>query len=731
MVLKGKMESTKGQKLSKRVLSHLIALLFGVVLGRNSISYSPDLTRPLEEMERTAKSFIVEYTSEAPSDGNAVEASVGLKQEDSTTTSTATANVNDETSGTTGEATATEQATNDQEPSISINNKAADVSVDTGLTTTRNDEVEVTATDTQDSITAETTTSSDAVVRQVDCSAVDRIEPVNIGFMDSPRNSPKYVVSFSWWDRRLKDPNFKLNKSLKGNPSVHRIQKLILDTPGAYVDVGANVGFMTNFAYNQHRHVYGVDPISYDIAKLCEGLAANTEKGWTNSSFFHLYHAAAGPAFSENITITRPADSEGFFDQSSLSRDNIKKQNVTEEHIPMITVDSIVPEYVSVAVVKIDVQGHEYGVIKGMEGLLSRPNRPVHVFYEDEPTLTQRAGYKPGAAEELLRSFGYDCTHFGGDTLCSKLDDSSTALTPKRDEKALPTDKAAIVATAGEETASQDSIGAPETTSQGSTAAVVRQVDCSTVDRREPVKIGRMASPINTHYLVSLSWWDVRLKNKPNFRDGSTVRANPSVHKIQDLILETPGAYVDVGANVGFMVNFAYSQNRHVFGVDPISYNIAKLCEGLAANLEKGWTNSSYLHLYHAAAGPAFQANVTITRPADSVGYFDQSSLTRGNIRKKQVTEERIPMIMVDLIVPEDVPVGVVKIDVQGHEYGVLKGMEGLLGRPKNHPVHVFYEDAASLTEQAGYTPGACTELLQSFGYNCTRLGGDTLCTKV
>lgn len=88
-------------------------------------------------------------------------------------------------------------------------------------------------------------------------------------------------------------------------------------------------------------------------------------------------------------------------------------------------------------------------------------------------------------------------------------------------------------------------------------------------------------------------------------------------------------------------------------------------------------------------------------------------------------------MITVDSIIPEDVAVGVVKIDVQGHEYGVLKGMEGLLGRPKGyHPVHVLYEDDYDMTQKAGYKPSACIELLQSFGYNCTTSGSDKLCSK-
>lgn len=230
--------------------------------------------------------------------------------------------------------------------------------------------------------------------------------------------SPPYFISFSWWDVRLKRPRFKTGQPLQANPAVHAVQRLLANTTGALIDVGANVGFMSFYGIVIQRPVYAIEPISYNIAKLCEGLEANNNA----SNLFRLYHAVAGSTLQPNITITRPSDKIGKFDQSSLSSRNIQHRDLVEEVIPMLTIDSIIPETQDVGVVKIDVQGHEYGVLQGMKQILSRKQYfPKYVFYEQEENMIQQAGYKVGDCERFLESFGYEChQETKGDMLCSK-----------------------------------------------------------------------------------------------------------------------------------------------------------------------------------------------------------------------------------------------------------------------------------------------------------------------
>jgi FkbM family methyltransferase len=253
----------------------------------------------------------------------------------------------------------------------------------------------------------------------VDCSRVEDISPVHIRRMASIVEPP-YPVSLAWWDKRLK--RTKEDQEVHANGSVQYIQKLLNEMPldSLFIDIGANVGFMTMYAISQKRQVIAVEPIGYNIAKLCEGLRAHQR---FLDSFLKLYHAAAGPSYVPNVNITRPSDQVGFFDQSSLSREAVHKSDVVTEHIPLVTVDSLVTSSQNVAVVKIDVQGHEFGVVQGMKELLSRPKGSApHVFYEESPTHIQNAGHQPGAVKQLLENdFGYTCKNAGtGDIICNK-----------------------------------------------------------------------------------------------------------------------------------------------------------------------------------------------------------------------------------------------------------------------------------------------------------------------
>lgn len=233
-----------------------------------------------------------------------------------------------------------------------------------------------------------------------------------------------------------------------------------------------------------------------------------------------------------------------------------------------------------------------------------------------------------------------------------------------------------------------------------------RVINISSTPSIGPSYIGQLNST-HVDYLVSFPWWDSRI-NKTNFRRGTKIWAHPTVRMVQDMIANTGpnDAFIDIGANVGFMTHYAVNSKRPVYAVEPISWNIAKLCEGARANINRGWVDASIVrenfHLFHAAAGPEFKSVVEITRPSDELGKFDAASLSRDAIAQKDVVTERIPMITVDLLIPNDVNVGAVKIDVQGHEYGVLLGMKKLLSRRVGYPKYVFYEDDVGMTKLAG-----------------------------
>lgn len=264
----------------------------------------------------------------------------------------------------------------------------------------------------------------------IDCSLVKSIEPVSLGRMvhkedDDDDNStttatfqedvPSYFVSYAWFDKRAKF--LQRNRTVHAPSDVVKIHNLLRNTTkgSALVDIGANVGFMTHFAPSLQRPVFAVEPLEYDIAKICEAQRANQQDGLSQPELFHLYRAVAGPKPQKEVLITRPTDELGKFDRASLTPTNLKRvttknEEMTTEGVPMITVDSIVPPDQPVGVVKIDVQGHEAGVVMGMTNLLARSEGyPKYIYYENYPRLYLGAGYEQGQVAGILAQYGYTC----------------------------------------------------------------------------------------------------------------------------------------------------------------------------------------------------------------------------------------------------------------------------------------------------------------------------------
>jgi len=258
---------------------------------------------------------------------------------------------------------------------------------------------------------------------------------------------------------------------------------------------------------------------------------------------------------------------------------------------------------------------------------------------------------------------------------------------------------------------------------------LLKSVNCSDVKDVDPTDVRKMSSSFPPNYYVSLSWWDFRRRGK-----NQVVKANPSVRTIQTILHDSTDqgdALVDVGANVGFMVMYGLTQNHPVYAVEPISYNIAKLCEGIRANKNESLIMDKNYFIYHAAAGSHYIEKINITRPSDNLGKFDQASLSREAVLHGDTVTEIVPMIPLDMLIPDNIPIGIVKIDVQGNEELVVRGMTKILSRTSGFPVHIFYEENPLMIAKAGFVAGTVQGILEGYGYTCKpQHTEDILCFK-
>lgn len=167
---------------------------------------------------------------------------------------------------------------------------------------------------------------------------------------------------------------------------------------------------------------------------------------------------------------------------------------------------------------------------------------------------------------------------------------------------------------------------------------------------------------------------------------------------IDHLGLETNNlAFCDVGANIGnhsihlsrfFGKTFAYEPNPDVYHL--LKYNLSNIASAEAFNIGLG-ESTAELDLYQ---------NETNLGASSAIYKSNNAIITKVPIRK------------FDDVYPEDIPLGLMKIDVEGMEYQVLKGAMKIIEkyRPliafEQHLEHVtnYQHSAIAVLEEIGYT---------------------------
>lgn len=163
---------------------------------------------------------------------------------------------------------------------------------------------------------------------------------------------------------------------------------------GDILDIGANVGYTAVVfaaACSPGRRVWAFEPEPVSLARLQRVIAGRKLR-----SVVEPVHAALGDRVGEAslcVNDDHPAD-------HWIGNDN---RAVT---VPMTTIDSFVDKHhLNVTFVKIDVQGYELFVSRGMERLLARP---VSVAFEISADSRTRFDYDAGELLAFYSARGFN-----------------------------------------------------------------------------------------------------------------------------------------------------------------------------------------------------------------------------------------------------------------------------------------------------------------------------------
>ncbi|KAG0472485.1 hypothetical protein HPP92_017031 [Vanilla planifolia] len=260
-------------------------------------------------------------------------------------------------------------------------------------------------------------------LRPFDCAACPQASPVFAAHVDGLRFP--FLYSLADFGYLPEKPHKNIVRMLKGKPFRRpdisaTIQEFLLEsnpTDGIVVDVGANVGMAAFAAAVMGFRVVAFEPVFENLQRLCDGVFLN--RIWDRVAIFD---AAASDRIG-NITFHKLV---GRLDNSAVSEAGAKLAFKSNEEIAVkvrtIPLDEVVPVNERVVLIKIDVQGWEYHVLKGATKLLSRRvGAAPYLIYEEDERLLKASNSSSKEIREFLRNLGYThCKKHGTDAHCTK-----------------------------------------------------------------------------------------------------------------------------------------------------------------------------------------------------------------------------------------------------------------------------------------------------------------------
>ncbi|KAF5482167.1 hypothetical protein F2P56_002756 [Juglans regia] len=186
------------------------------------------------------------------------------------------------------------------------------------------------------------------------------------------------------------------------------------------------------------------------------------------------------------------------------------------------------------------------------------------------------------------------------------------------------------------------------------------------------------------------------------------------------------GLVVDVGANVGIASFAAAAMGFRVLAFEPVFENLQRFCDGIYLNRVE-----DLVTVFEAAASDR-TGNITFFK---LVGRLDNSAVSATGakmaFKSNEEVEVQVRSIPLNEVIPESEPVLLIKIDVQGWEYHVLKGASKLLRRKGRKAPYLIYEEDERLLQASNSSAKEIRDFLQTVGYShCTKHGTDAHCTK-
>ena len=218
------------------------------------------------------------------------------------------------------------------------------------------------------------------------------------------------------WDYELSVPTFDKRFETWKHASAATIRELcgygapaVLEksNDAVYVDVGANFGLATLPYASKGWTVFAFEPVRLNM----EVLKVNTRK------YPHVYTflaAVSNKSGAADIFVPKGQEDNSAVGGAAVADLNVHTGKVTHEKVEFVTLDDILLkrhdfEPHNVRVIKIDTQGHEINVLKGMRRLSKMLSMNAKIMVENDDKLQRATGRSSVELVAVIRDLGFEC----------------------------------------------------------------------------------------------------------------------------------------------------------------------------------------------------------------------------------------------------------------------------------------------------------------------------------
>ena len=211
----------------------------------------------------------------------------------------------------------------------------------------------------------------------------------------------KMILDLSSFSFDLKERNIFKQLALDGIREVEstKIIKNIIKPNDRILEIGANVGYYVLLEaklLEGQGKIYAIEPVAENLNLLKRNLELNNI-----SSLAEVYHLAVSDKKGEfPLYIANESNTHSMVEPQEKGRDSI--------NIKTTTVDDFLEGKDKVDFIRMDVEGYECEIIKGMAGILQK-DYPLKMFIELHPQLVGRE--KIINMLETLKKHGFESRH--------------------------------------------------------------------------------------------------------------------------------------------------------------------------------------------------------------------------------------------------------------------------------------------------------------------------------